>query len=257
MQAEPPALFAADEGSGRKVVVFIHGFGADHRAWDAIRKPLTAAARTLAYDLPGHGGSLGAEGAGSAKAAAHAVLADLSRRGIEKAHVVGHSMGGAVAALMALAEPARIGSLTLLSPGGFGPGINGPLLRRYAGAADRSELRACLEAMSGEAATVPEERLEAGLAMRGRPGQIEKLVEIAALITRGERQGVVPAEALATLAMPVTVLWGTGDPVLPFSQSQNLPAHFIRQAIAGAGHMLVDEAPDAVRWAIAAHLAAV
>ncbi|MGB3897848.1 MAG: alpha/beta fold hydrolase [Mesorhizobium sp.] len=256
MQADPAALFVSDSGTGDPAVVFVHGFGADHRVWDAAAAPLLPTTRVLACDLPGHGLSLDAEGAGSAKSAARALLAYLSRCGIDGAHVVGHSMGGAVAALMALAEPGRVASLTLLAPGGFGPEINGPLLRRYAEAADRHELRACLQAMSGESAVVPDDQLDAGLAMRVRPGQIEKLVEIAAAITRGERQGVIPAEALATLAMPATVLWGTADPVLPFAQSDGLPARFHRQVIEGAGHMLVGEAPDAVRQAIMANLAA-
>ena len=256
MQADPGALFVSDNGTGHPAVVFVHGFGADHRVWDAAAAPLLPATRILACDLPGHGLSLDAEGAGSAKSAARALLADLSRRGIDKAHVVGHSMGGAVAALMALTEPRRVASLTLLAPGGFGSEINGPLLRRYAEAIDRHELRACLQAMSGKGAVVLDDQLDAGLAMRARAGQIAKLVEIAAAITRGERQGIIPAEALATLAMPATVLWGTADPVLPFAQSDGLPARFHRQVIEGAGHMLVGEAPDAVRQAIMANLAA-
>ncbi len=256
MQADPGTFFVSDSGAGRPAIVFVHGFGADHRVWDAAAASLLPAMRVLACDLPGHGLSLGAEGEGSAKSAARALLADLSRRGIDKAHVVGHSMGGAVAALMALAEPRRVASLTLLAPGGFGPEINGPLLRRYAGATGRHELRACLEAMSGEGVVVSDDQLDAGLAMRTRPGQIEKLMEIAAAITRGERQGIIPAEALAALAMPATVLWGTADPVLPFTQSDGVPAHFRQQAIDGAGHMLVSEAPGAVRQAIMANLTA-
>lgn len=255
MQAEKPALFAAENGIGPQAVVFVHGFGADHRVWSAIAAPLATSMRTLAYDLPGHGQSLGTEGAGSARNAARAIVADLSRRAIGRAHVVGHSMGGAVAALMAMADPARIASLTLLAPGGFGPEINGPLLRRYARALDRDELGACLAAMSGRGATVSDARLDSILSLRKRPGQIEKLVEIAAAITRDDRQGAIPHEALAGLAMPVAVLWGTDDPVLPFTQSDNLPAHFRRHALEGAGHMLVDEAPAAVREALIAHIA--
>lgn len=255
MQAEKPALFAAENGIGPQTVVFVHGFGADHRVWSAIAAPVAASMRTLAYDLPGHGRSLDAEGAGSAKNTARAILADLSRRGIGKAHIVGHSMGGAVAALMPIADPARVASLTLLAPGGFGPEINGPLLRRYARSLDRDELGACLAAMSGRGAAISDARLDSMLSLRKRPGQIEKLVEIAAAITRDDRQGVIPPEALAGLAMPVAVLWGTDDPVLPFTQSDKLPAHFKRHALDGTGHMLVDEAPAAVREALSVNIA--
>jgi pyruvate dehydrogenase E2 component (dihydrolipoamide acetyltransferase) len=246
---------AFEEGSGSETIVFIHGFGAAHGVWDAIRPSLVRQARTIAYDLPGHGLSLETPGAGSAKFAARAILADLSKREAEKIHAVGHSMGGAIATLMALAEPQRIASLTLLAPGGFGPEINGPLLRRYARAVDALELRACLAAMSGENATITDDALRPYLAMRGRPGQTEKLVEIAAAITKDNRQGMIPREMLATLAMPVTVLWGTDAPVLPFEQAHDLPANFTVRPAPGAGHMLVGEAPGLLSDAILANLA--
>jgi pyruvate dehydrogenase E2 component (dihydrolipoamide acetyltransferase) len=259
MQAETP-IHSSENGSGPQTIVFIHGFGATHGVWDGIASPLAKQARTIAYDLPGHGLSLDAPGAGSAKFAARTILADLARRGIETAHVVGHSMGGAVAALMALTEPPRVASLTLLAPGGFGPEINGPLLRRYAQATGSDEIRACLAAMSGAAmsgkgATIADATLQPYLAMRNRPGQTEKLVEIAATITRDDRQGAIPLELLATLTMPVTVLWGTDDPVVPFTQAADLPASFTLRAAPDAGHMLIGETPELVREAILANLA--
>lgn len=258
MQAETAseaAIHAHDEGSGSEAVVFVHGFGAHHRIWSGLADRLTQGTRTVAYDLPGHGLSLQAPGAGSAKFAARAILSDLAGRGVEKAHIVGHSMGGATAVLMALAEPVRVASLTLLAPGGFGSEINGPLLRRYAAATERDELLTCLAAMSGKGAVVPDSVVDSCLAMRKTPGQTEKLVEIAAAITRDDRQGVIPRDLLATMAMPATILWGTRDPVLPFEQTGDLPARFALRAIEGAGHMLVEEAPAPVLEAILVHLA--
>ena len=82
--------------------------------------------------------------------------------------------------------------------------------------------------------------------MRGRPGQSQKLVEIAAAMTRDDRQGVIPREQLDTLTMPVMVVWGTDDAVLPFTQADGLPAHFHLHHVLEAGHMLVEEAPDLV-----------
>ncbi|CAH2404464.1 hypothetical protein MES5069_420048 [Mesorhizobium escarrei] len=43
--------------------------------------------------------------------------------------------------------------------------------------------------------------------------------------------------------MPVMVVWGTDDAVLPFSQAEGLPAHFHLHHLLQAGHMLVEEAP--------------
>ena len=125
-----PKLFASDEGQGPDAVVLLHGFGGWHGVWTPVAAGLGG--RVLAYDLPGHGRSLDVQGAGPAKFAAGAILADLAARGIDAVHLAGHSMGGAVAVLMAAARPDMVGSLTLLAPGGFGEEIDGPLIRRFA-----------------------------------------------------------------------------------------------------------------------------
>ena len=244
------ALYSSDSCAGRGTIVFLHGFGAFHGVWDGITEHFSGEARTIAYDLPGHGGSLTFPDAGPAKTAANAILADLTARGVEKGHLVGHSMGGAVAVLMALADPDRIASLTLLAPGGFGEEINGPLLRRFATATSQDEIRQCHAEMSTERAKLSHDAVGALCAMRSRSGQIEMLVQIAAAITRDDRQGVIPRDKLAGLAMPVSVVWGTKDPVLPFSQTQNLPHGFVLHEVANCGHMLIEEAPELVTQVI-------
>ena len=233
-------------GDGRDALVLLHGFGGSAAVWNGLVSMLPRSAGIFAYDLPGHGGSLHAEGAGSAKAAARLILADLAERGIARTHVAGHSMGGAVATLMALSAPERIASLALLAPGGFGAEIAGPLLRRFAAATDAIEVRTCLEAMSAPGFAFPRQAVDACVEARRLPNQTEKLVEIAATITRDDRQGVIPRDMLATLAMPVAVAWGTMDPVLPPAQMQGLPPGFRTERLPGAGHMLIEEAPEQV-----------
>lgn len=248
-------LFSASQGQGRATLVLLHGFGGSHAAWDEITAGLADTARTIAYDLPGHGLSLDASGAGQAKAAARAILEDLTANHLERVHVAGHSMGGAVAVLMALAAPERVASLTLLAPGGFGEAIDGALLRRYAAAAGNAELAECLAAMSGPDAEVLPSHLLPQLAMRALPGQMKKLAEIVGMIAPNDRQGVIPRDSLARLAMPFSVLWGMSDPVLPFAQTNGLPPHSELRALPRAGHMLIEEAPDAVLEAIRSRLA--
>lgn len=74
-------------------------------------------------------------------------------------------------------------------------------------------------------------------------------------MTRNERQGVIPREQLDTLDMPVMVVWGTDDPVLPFTQADCLPAHFHIHHVLDAGHMLVEEVPDVVAQAVRRNMA--
>ncbi|MGX5803849.1 alpha/beta fold hydrolase [Bradyrhizobium sp. Arg314] len=241
-----PFPYAVEGGAGPKTIVFLHGFGACSEIWRDIMASLALEATVLAYDLPGHGLSLECEGMGGAKPAARAILADLGARQLVKVHLVGHSMGGAIATLMALADPGRVASLTLLAPGGFGPEINAALLRCYAAAAGRKEVRASLAAMSGPRSTPPDHVVDALCRMRKRPGQLQTLIDMAAVMTRDDRQGVIPGAQLDTLDMPVMVVWGAEDPLLPVEQTEALPSHIHLHHVLDAGHMLVEEAPDLV-----------
>lgn len=240
------ALYARSAGRGERTIVLLHGFGGHLDAWYDIQPALARDARVLAYDLPGHGHSLDYPGAGPAPVAAKAILADLAERGIEKAHFVGHSMGGAIATLAAMRAPDTVASLTLLAPGGFGPEINAPLLRRYASATGADELRPIMEEMAAPGFAMPTKYVAGSVTVRRIPGQREKLEEIAALITRDGKQGEIPREAMAGLKMPVTVVWGTADPVLPFSQTEGLPEHFRLHVLPGIGHQLLVEAEKTV-----------
>lgn len=241
-----PRLFAAESGSGDKTFVLLHGFGGWHGIWGEVAAALAGDSRVLAYDLPGHASSLDWPDAGPAKLAARAILADLEARGIAKAHLVGHSMGGAIAALAALMQPDRAATLTLLAPGGFGEEINGPLLRRYAAARSREEISACLTSMSGPGFTPADQVVDELIKIRSAAGQTEKLVEIGAAITKDDRQGVIPSELLAGLAMSAVIAWGTEDTVLPYRQTAGLPENFTLHSIGGAGHMLPEEVPGKV-----------
>jgi pimeloyl-ACP methyl ester carboxylesterase len=239
-------LHAEEQGSGDRTVVFLHGFGGIGGIWNGIASRVAATNRTIAYDLPGHGRSLAFPKAGSARIAARAVIDDLEARQIGKAHFVGHSMGGAIAALIDMAEPARVASLTLLAPGGFGETINGALLRRYAAAAEPDEIGECLAAMSGPRSIVTAEMISMLASMRMAVGQTEQLVRIASEIAANDMQGAISREKLERLSMPVTVVWGQDDPVLPYAHAQMLPPGFVLHPVPGVGHMLPEEAADLV-----------
>lgn len=235
-------------GTGTPLVL-LHGFGGDHSAWDAVKSGLPDTVRVVAVDLPGHGGSLDADGRGGAGRMAKAILAGLDAVGVESFHLAGHSMGGAVAALIAMRAPDRVASLTLVAPGGMAKDINAGLLARYAKATTETEIRACLNEMSAPGFVTPQAVIDHFVAARSKPGGLAALDEtFLAMFPNGpeQGQGVLPGDALAALAMPVAVIWGTEDNVLPCPKPPALPANFAFSVLPGLGHMLPEEAPEAI-----------
>ncbi|MBO6901137.1 MAG: alpha/beta fold hydrolase [Rhizobiaceae bacterium] len=247
-------LFALEAGGSGPAVVLLHGFGGSHATWDAVIPLLSQHCRILAYDLPGHRNSHPWPETAKPKVAVDAVLADLTRRGIEQFHVAGHSMGGAIAVLMALEAPQRVASMSLFAPGGFGPQINARLLARSAEAVSHAELRATLEAMTGWDTPVDDDVVAALAAWRAADGQADALVALSRTITRDGRQGAIPRERMAGLSMPVAVCWGTIDNVLPVAQTAALPPQFALHLLEGVGHMLPQEVPDFVSELIARNM---
>lgn len=242
----PRSLYVMEWGKSGPHLVLLHGFGGLASVWADVAAAVSHNTRIIAYDLPGHGQSLTFPGAGPVKLAVGAVLDDLTARGIAGFHLAGHSMGGAIASLMAIAAPERVRSLALLAPGGMGEEINGPVLHNFAAAVTEAELKMALSAMSAPGAAPPDTTLAALAESRRRAGQSAMLETIAAGITRGGRQGVLSKDQLAALPMPLRVLWGTRDSVLPFAQALQMPGAFELDAVEGGGHMLIEEAPERV-----------
>lgn len=108
-------LRAARAGQG-PTVVLLHGFGESLLSWRAAFDRLAAGADVIALDLPGFGLSdKPATGYGNERMAA-AVIGALDAMGVQRAVIVGHSMGGAVAVTLALQAPQRVTALVLVSP---------------------------------------------------------------------------------------------------------------------------------------------
>lgn len=239
---------------GGETLVLLHGFGGSGHSFDPVLDDLGGNARLVLPDLPGHGGSPAVGGKRHPRAAADAVLSTLDRLGIDRFHLGGFSMGGAVACLIAMKAPGRVKSLTLVAPGGFGPEIAAATLRQFACARSREELRDALSGMVAPGGEVPETDLAVLEEERRDAVLVAELTAIADMITRDDRQGELPRDSLAAIECPVRVLWGTEDPVLPVTQSRDLPDGFALRLVEGAGHMLVHEARAVVTDAFLAAL---
>ncbi|GAB3908686.1 hypothetical protein GCM10029964_108850 [Kibdelosporangium lantanae] len=104
----------AQRGTDGPAVVLLHAVCLDWRMWEPVLHELSGTRRVYAYDLRGHGHAMGAPVATSMDAYARDFVGVLDALGVERAHVVGLSFGGAVAQTIAVSDPSRVASLTLM-----------------------------------------------------------------------------------------------------------------------------------------------
>ena len=97
-------------------IVFIHGSGASHLVWGAQVRALGEITRAVALDLPGHGRST-PPGRDSMDGYRDAVLGLLDALGVDRAVMVGHSLGGGIAQTLAFSHPDRVAGLGLVGTG--------------------------------------------------------------------------------------------------------------------------------------------
>ena len=245
----------AGAGEDGDVILLVHGYGGDRNSWLFLQEPLAAKYRVYALDLPGHGTSAKDVGDGTLGVLADAVTGVLDALGAGRAHLVGHSMGGAVALAVAARDPGRIASLTLIAPSGFGAEINAGYLRGFADAQTRRELKPVVGQLFADESLVTRQLVDDLLAYKRLDGVDEALHALLGTLLDGDAQRGDSAAALAAVlaagggAMPVTVVWGRGDRIIPAAQAEAVTGA-VRHLIDDAGHMPQMERPAEVQAAI-------
>lgn len=108
-----------DEGTSKEVIIFIHGLGSYSPAWMKNISELKKSFRCIAVDLPGYGKSSKEIHNGQMEFYADKIVELMSKLGIEKANIAGHSMGGQIGMVMSLKYPEKVSKLILVDPAGF------------------------------------------------------------------------------------------------------------------------------------------
>jgi pyruvate dehydrogenase E2 component (dihydrolipoamide acetyltransferase) len=242
---------AGAEGQDGDVILLVHGYGGDRNSWLFLQEPLAAKYRVYALDLPGHGTSAKDVGDGTLGVLADAVTGVLDAVGAGRAHLVGHSLGGAVALAVAAGDPGRIASVTLIAPAGFGSEINAGYLRGFADAQTRRELKPVVGQLFADESLVTRQVVDDVLAYKRLDGVDEALHTLLGMLLDGDAQRTDSAAALAAIgdAVPVTVVWGSADRIIPSAQAESVTGA-VRYLIEGAGHMPHMERPGEVQAAI-------
>jgi pyruvate dehydrogenase E2 component (dihydrolipoamide acetyltransferase) len=220
------------QGEGDDAVVLLHGFGGDLNNWLFNLEPLAEGRTVYALDLPGHGGSV--KRADGLAALTGAVREFLDGQGVERAHLVGHSMGALVAAAIAREEPARVASLTLVDPAGLGEEIDREYVDGFVAATSRRELKPVLQRLFADPELVTRSMVDDVLKYKRLDGVDASLRALAAdLFPDGRQQRSLE---LDTYDGPVLVIWGEQDQVIPAAHAGAAPDGAETQILAGAGH---------------------
>ncbi|KQV69434.1 hypothetical protein ASC64_06175 [Nocardioides sp. Root122] len=225
------------KGSG-PVVLLLHGLGCDHTTWTPVIDSLARTHTVIAPDLLGHGASDKPRADYSVGGYANGMRDLLTLLGIDSATVVGHSFGGGVAMQFAYQYPERTERLVLVGSGGLGPEVT-PAIR----AITTPGFQQAMGVLS-----LPGLRHLVTTSMRvlaaSGVSQLRDLDEVAEIYdsfkdpdTRAAIRHVVRAvvdwrgqivtmadRAYLTEAMPMCVVWGADDLVIPVDHASNASA---------------------------------
>ncbi|MEM7225010.1 MAG: alpha/beta hydrolase [Pseudomonadota bacterium] len=227
-------------------VVFLHGAGLDHTVWALQTRYFAYRNRSvLALDLPGHGKSKG-PALKSVPAIADWVIAVLDALGVERAALVGHSMGALAALDAAGRHGARVSHLALLGVAGAMP-VH-PDLLASAKADDHLAFDLVTSWGHGPVGHLGGNRAPGlwimgggeRLLERARPGVLYH--DLAACNAYKNAPGLAPE-----IAAPCLLVLGADDRMTPAKAGQKLAAMIPGarvELLAGCGHMMMTEKPD-------------
>ncbi len=257
-------------GQGEPVFVLLHGFGASLYSWQPVMEPLSQHGMVIAFDRPAFGLTerpLSWQGQNpySPEAQVALLIGLLDHFAVQQAILVGNSAGGTVAMQAALAYPERVSALILVDPavytGGGAPSWIRPLLgspqMRHLGPllARQIQVRGpqLIELAWHDPSRLPPETI----ALYQKPLQVENWDKALWELTLASHASGL-AERLAEFTLPVLVITGDDDRIVPTEDSIRLAGEMPNTSlvvIPQAGHVPHEERPDLFMQAVNEFLA--
>jgi pimeloyl-ACP methyl ester carboxylesterase len=217
-------------------IVFLHGFGADLNGWRPVHHLLPGTRRALAIDLPGHGLSpLGEEA--SFKALVAAARLALLEEGVSAAHLVGHSLGGAVAVALSREPSIKALSLMLIAPAGLGEEINAAFFEGFLGADTEAALTPWLNMLATDPAALGSALVRSTLRQRQERPLVAEQRRLAEAMLLGGRQAIDVRGLLAAPEAPTKIVVGIEDRIIPSRHADGLSGLIALHRFAHVGHL--------------------
>jgi pimeloyl-ACP methyl ester carboxylesterase len=217
-------------------LVLIHGFGSDLNSWRPMLGGGTLDNPILAIDLPGHGAST------------HAIpddlhaIAELVEQTVAAYHsgpiiLVAHSFGGAVATEVATRSHLDIRALVLIASAGLGPEINGAFLSGFVRARTEPSLVAWMKQLVQDESLLTKPFVSATLVQSQNVALREAQQLVADRFFPDGTQVIDVRQTLVNLTIPVRLIFGAADRVIPATHATGLPGEIAVHLFAGIGHM--------------------
>jgi pyruvate dehydrogenase E2 component (dihydrolipoamide acetyltransferase) len=238
-------------------VVLIHGFGGDSDNWLFNIEEIAKGRPVYALDLLGHGKSTKSLTDGGLGELSAPVLELLDEIGVAKAHLVGHSLGAAVAFETLRAHPERVASIVGIAPAGLDDRVNADFVQGFVSAEKRKEVKATLQLLFADPELVSAQMIEGVQRFKRLEGAKEALRAIAERNLPSGRQAADFRALANENRVPLLIIWGAHDAILDPAAAKTLPSSVQVVVLEGAGHMPHMEAASAVNEKLAQHFDAV
>ena len=209
-------------------VLLIHGLGASVVTWRDNIGPLSAAHRVYAVDLPGHGDSDKPDIDYAVDTMVRFVVRFLESLNVESTAIIGNSIGGALGLITALRHPELVTRLLLVDSAGLGREISAylklvsiPGLGALLESSRVGGTRLMLKKVFTDETFVTQELLDELYRSRQMPGAKEAVVKVIrrTVSLRGVRREFLYLDDLPSLSMPLMLVWGAQDLILPVSHA--------------------------------------
>ncbi|KIT17453.1 acetoin dehydrogenase dihydrolipoyllysine-residue acetyltransferase subunit [Jannaschia aquimarina] len=232
-------------------LVLIHGFLSDAQSWGPLEKAFGSGRPIHKLELPGHGRATRKPPADFSALVSH-MRRGLDELNLEAMHLVGHSLGGAVALALADTRPRRVASLTLIAPAGLGPQIDGAALDGMLRATRAESLAPWLKRLVADPDRISWNYVQAVLAGRSDEDLRDAQRRMAETLFADGTQCFDLQAALGRVEMPTRIIWGRRDGIIPWSHALSAPGRVSLNLFDDLGHMPQIEAPEAVADLLAA-----
>jgi len=225
------------EGGVGEAVLLLHGFSADVESWLFNQADLAQSYHVIALDLPGHGRSFKNIAEGGVDELAQAVLHFMQAKNILSAHIVGHSLGGAVAIILAQQAAEKVISLSLIAPAGITGQVNGDFIRQLLAAERTRPMKAALSYLFADPGMVSTTMANNALRSKRMDGAMHALTKIAAANFTSHDALSSVKNAFTALSLPIQIIWGEKDRIIVQPQPLDFLSHIPFHCLDSVGHM--------------------